>query len=243
MGGGCSGEWRRRLKMMATVRSPFVATRQRSFFFAKRDRYRYCCCPHRICCVAGDGGGRVLWRWANDGWVDQAHTIAGLRHGETPPLKTSTEENHRCCRRMDCCRLEWWSTVAVAVVWFDTVVAKVASVETGSRWWNAVRSDGGGELKFLVSRDGDRETGRRHSHRRCFFRSESMEVRWSFVRCRGPTPEDWKATYVAAAGCCALFCLTPSLLRWRWVLSTSPPFYSFTAVGNPSLPLTTRGGK
>nr|GMD21849.1 probable RNA-dependent RNA polymerase 1 [Ipomoea batatas] len=86
-----------------------------------------------------------------------AHTIAGRRHGETPPLKTSTEENHRCCRRMDCCRLEWWSTVAVAVVWFDTVVAKVASVETGNRWWNAVRSDGGRELKFLVSRDGDKE--------------------------------------------------------------------------------------
>nr|GMD15056.1 30S ribosomal protein S31, mitochondrial [Ipomoea batatas] len=35
----------------------------------------------------------------------------------------------------------------------------------------------------------------------------------------GPTPEDWKATYVAAAGCLALFCLTPSLPRWRWVLS------------------------
>nr|GMD70229.1 pyridoxine/pyridoxamine 5'-phosphate oxidase 1, chloroplastic isoform X1 [Ipomoea batatas] len=95
-----------------------------------------------------------------------AHTIAGRRHGETPPLKTSTEENHRCCRRMDCCRLEWWSTVAVAVVWFDTVVAKVASVETGSRWWNAVRSDGGGELKFLHTPSPVAVTGKHRRSRR-----------------------------------------------------------------------------
>nr|GMD21751.1 hypothetical protein Iba_chr08aCG4260 [Ipomoea batatas] len=70
-----------------------------------------------------------------------------------------------------------------------------------------------------------------------------MEVRRSFVRRRGPTPEDWKATYVAAAGCRALFCLTPSLPGWRWVLSTSPPFGLFTAAGDPCLPLTMRGGK
>nr|GMD63777.1 hypothetical protein Iba_chr12bCG18110 [Ipomoea batatas]GMD82710.1 hypothetical protein Iba_scaffold349355CG0010 [Ipomoea batatas] len=35
---------------------------------------------------------------------------------ETPPLKVSTEEHHRRCRRMDCCGLERWSTVTVAVV-------------------------------------------------------------------------------------------------------------------------------
>nr|GMC88070.1 hypothetical protein Iba_chr04eCG6580 [Ipomoea batatas] len=31
----------------------------------------------------------------------------------------STEEHHRRCRRMDCCGLERWSTVTVAVVWFE----------------------------------------------------------------------------------------------------------------------------
>nr|GMD25073.1 hypothetical protein Iba_chr08cCG6650 [Ipomoea batatas] len=56
---------------------------------------------------------------------------------------------------------------------------------------------------------------KKERHRRCFLRS---------IGIYGGSPELWKATYVAAAGCRALFCLTPSLPRWRWVLSsTSPP--------------------
>nr|GMC64063.1 hypothetical protein Iba_chr02dCG1350 [Ipomoea batatas] len=45
------------------------------------------------------------------------------------------------------------------------LVVAVVSAETGSRWWNAVRSDGGGELKFLVSRDGGNEHSPTFPHR------------------------------------------------------------------------------
>nr|GLL44028.1 hypothetical protein Itr_chr13CG06170 [Ipomoea trifida] len=66
---------------------------------------------------------------------------------------------------------------------------------------------------------------KKERHRRCFLRSIGI-YGGSPGLCTLPRTNAGgrKATYVAAAGCRALFCLTPSLPRWRWVLSsTSPP--------------------
>nr|GMD94926.1 zinc finger CCCH domain-containing protein 32-like [Ipomoea batatas] len=66
---------------------------------------------------------------------------------------------------------------------------------------------------------------KKERHRRCFLRSIGI-YGGSPELCTLPRTNAGgrKATYVVAAGCRALFCLTPSLPRWRWVLSsTSPP--------------------
>nr|GLL28598.1 hypothetical protein Itr_chr06CG02170 [Ipomoea trifida] len=72
---------------------------------------------------------------------------------------------------------------------------------------------------------GKKKSGNwKERHRRCFLRSIGI-YGGSPELCTLPrTNGGRKATYVAAAGCRALFCLTPSLPRWRWVLSsTSSP--------------------
>nr|GMC88793.1 hypothetical protein Iba_chr04eCG13390 [Ipomoea batatas] len=80
---------------------------------------------------------------------------------------------------------------------------------------------------------------KKERHRRCFLRSIGI-YGGSPELCTLPRTNAGgrKATYVAAAGCHALFCLTPSIPRWRPGGCSHQLRRPLTAAGDPCLPLT-----